>query len=405
MATSNKSLFLRKAGFCGDAKYVKEMSRWSLYWANQYLIGACKGGQLELVNTLIDQNIPKWNWSSIAMSMACKCANVNLVKLLIHRGATSYDFGLYGACESGHRDMAELMIKCGAKQYGFGLESACKGGKLEMVKFMILCGANFRGGLLTACRRGHLEIVKYLISLCSAAKTIVRAEAKTGVRANQLNQGLRAACRCGKLKIVEYLISCGANDWGLGLNAACEGGHLTIVKLIMSKASVAERAQYINDGFEKACFGGRKNTAKYMIKCGATNLNQGLLIACQLGNLKMVKYTIKYGANDWNGGFCKAFAQCRANARHYYFAIIKLMYKKGATPSDDYKSLLITSQKITFMLMHGISKKMFAKLGIQDPIIDDILLRAKKFKNKVIKHARLILIPDLIKIVTSYCLF
>ena len=39
-----------------------------------------------------------------------------LLKLMIEKGATNWDGGLYGACQGGHLDLAKLMIQKGATE-------------------------------------------------------------------------------------------------------------------------------------------------------------------------------------------------------------------------------------------------------------------------------------------------
>ncbi|MFB5622743.1 MAG: hypothetical protein ACE5RH_01995, partial [Nitrosarchaeum sp.] len=52
-----------------------------------------------------------WNWG---LEGACKGGNIDIVKLMIKKGAYDWDSGLYGACEGRHMNIVELMIKKGA---------------------------------------------------------------------------------------------------------------------------------------------------------------------------------------------------------------------------------------------------------------------------------------------------
>ena len=90
--------------------------------------------------------------------------------------------GLYDACEAGHLDIVNLMIDKGADDWNWGLQGACLGGHLDIVNLMIDKGADdWNWGLYCACRGGHLNIVNYMIDK----------------GAKNWNWGLQGACSCG----------------------------------------------------------------------------------------------------------------------------------------------------------------------------------------------------------------
>ncbi len=56
-------------------------------------------------------------------------------------GYPDWNDGLYYACEGGHMDIVELMIERGATNWNDGLHNACCGGHIDIAKLMIEKGA------------------------------------------------------------------------------------------------------------------------------------------------------------------------------------------------------------------------------------------------------------------------
>ena len=64
----------------------------------------------------------KWN---DALYEACKIGNKEIVEMMIEKGADNWNQGLYGACEGGNKEIIEMMIEKGANNLNEGLEIAC----------------------------------------------------------------------------------------------------------------------------------------------------------------------------------------------------------------------------------------------------------------------------------------
>lgn len=62
--------------------------------------------------------------------------------MLISKGATYYDKGLYLACINGHKDIVQLMIQKGANNLTSAFHSACFGGNIDIVQLLIYYGAD-----------------------------------------------------------------------------------------------------------------------------------------------------------------------------------------------------------------------------------------------------------------------
>jgi len=67
------------------------------------------------------------NWD-LGLQHACKGGNIEFVELMIQKGANNWNLGLISACRGGHLEIMELMIEKGATKWNRGLEGACKGG-------------------------------------------------------------------------------------------------------------------------------------------------------------------------------------------------------------------------------------------------------------------------------------
>jgi ankyrin repeat protein len=59
---------------------------------------------------------------------------------MIEKGATAWNEGLLYACRGGHLNLVELMIEKGANYLNWGLEY-CKDGHLDIVQLLIEKGA------------------------------------------------------------------------------------------------------------------------------------------------------------------------------------------------------------------------------------------------------------------------
>ena len=118
----------------------------------------------KVIGTDLNSNyglILDWNYGLYG---ACKGGHIEIIKLMIKKGATRLDGGLYSACEGGNLDIVKLMIEKGAMWWDHGLVYACIGGNMDIVKLMIEKGATrLNCGLYSACVNGHINIVKLMI--------------------------------------------------------------------------------------------------------------------------------------------------------------------------------------------------------------------------------------------------
>ncbi len=93
------------------------------------------------------------------------CRNNDVIKIRkMMKMYLFWEWGLHGACQGGHIEIVKLMIEKGASQWNWALSYACVGGHMDIVKLMIdLGGDNWNWGLRRACTGGHIDIIKFLI--------------------------------------------------------------------------------------------------------------------------------------------------------------------------------------------------------------------------------------------------
>ncbi len=134
---------------------------------------ACQTGDLL---SIVSSPCKEYNWNR-GLFNACLGGYLNIVGLMISKGANDWNNGLSGACLGGHLPIIELMISKGVNNWNWGLYNACQGGHLPIVELMISKGANeWNNGLYHACLGGHVPIVGLMISKganeCYCGKTI-----------------------------------------------------------------------------------------------------------------------------------------------------------------------------------------------------------------------------------------
>jgi ankyrin repeat protein len=167
---------------------------------NKELMQACKSGDLELVNSLIDKGADistSDNRYRTPLYWASKNGHDKIVELLISKFVNAKDNiehsgPLHMASVNGNLKIVEMLISSGAlvndKNYGevSPLHMASENGNLEVAEFLIEKGADVnaenRDGatpLNYAISRGQLEIVKLLLSKGANIKRLDRDTAKS----------------------------------------------------------------------------------------------------------------------------------------------------------------------------------------------------------------------------------
>jgi Ankyrin repeats (3 copies) len=128
-----------------------------------------------------------------------------------------FNWAMDEAAEGGHMEIVKLMIEKGARYFNDAMVKASKGGQLEIVKLMIEKGAtDFNSAMVYAARGGHMEIVKFMIEK----------------GATNFNWAMAFAAKGGQMEIVKFMIEKGATDFNWATAAAAEGGHMEIVEYL-----------------------------------------------------------------------------------------------------------------------------------------------------------------------------
>lgn len=218
---------------------------------------------------------------------ACLCGNLDIVKILVNKGAHNLDSGLINACLKGNIEIVKYMTHKGALASGNGniFYSACIGGNMEIINYMIENGFNNLAlwdlGLCGACQGGHMDIINHMIEKgANNWNEALSAAVKPGVNMiSSIYKSEGAARLLKQLEIIKYIIQKGALNFntgdGLCLYCACYGGDIDFVKFLIKNINVNDNTDW-NCALRYACRGGNIEAVRLMLKNGATNLNNGL---------------------------------------------------------------------------------------------------------------------------------
>lgn len=166
---------------------------------NSGLSGACKGGNIDIVQLIIEEatkNNAKLDWN-LGLHSACFGGHINIALLMTSYGANHW--GLYDACKGGHIKMINFLIEGGINDWDWGLVGACSGNHIDIIYLMIDKGSNnWEWGLEHA---DSVEVVKIMLN--HSGNTL------------DLTRSLLNSCLEGNIEIVRLLLSRGANwnEW------------------------------------------------------------------------------------------------------------------------------------------------------------------------------------------------
>jgi hypothetical protein len=96
----------------------------------------------------VTAHVPEPEWR-LGLVGACRGGHMDLIRLMIERGADDWNDGLIGACEEGQVEAAELMMDMGATRLGLAMTVAANGGHRRLVARMKRRGAKIWGGELS----------------------------------------------------------------------------------------------------------------------------------------------------------------------------------------------------------------------------------------------------------------
>ena len=183
---------------------------------NDYYNGACSAGHMDIVLQCLENGADPGR----GLLYAALGGHMNIVQLMLDKGATDYDRALARAAEGGHMDIVQLMLDKGADP-NWGIARAAEGGHMDIVQLMLDKGAtDYNKGLSGAASGGHMDIVQLML--------------KKGA---DPNWGIEPAAEHGHLDIVQLMLDKGAGPYW-GLCRAAMGGHPEIVKLLLAHPGI-----------------------------------------------------------------------------------------------------------------------------------------------------------------------
>ena len=160
---------------------------------------------------------------SAAMRWAARGGHIDIVQLMLERGANNFNQAMKYASKGGHIDIVQLMLDKGANDFNEAMEWAAIGGHIDIVQLMLDKGANddFEWTLIYAAKGGHIDIVQLMLDKGS----------------NDFNLSMRFAAGGGHIDIVRLMLDRGADDFNGAIEIAARAGHKDIVQLMLDKGA------------------------------------------------------------------------------------------------------------------------------------------------------------------------
>ena len=295
------------------------------YLGRSLLHNACEGGDVGLVQTLIEKyhaNVRVLdNENNTILHVAALCGRANVVLFLISKSIIDLNVRghhgrsvLHSACQGGNIALIQTLIHTYQADVNaqdnkgkMPINVAVLSGKVEAALCLVdefgcdpsVRSHNCRSLLHDACEGGNLGLVKILIQ---------RQNFDVYAQDNQGNTPLNVAALCGNQIIVLSLINefgCDPNMIGHNgrslLHDACEGGNLNLVKSLMElyKLDVNAQDDHGSTPLNVAVLCGNKKMSFCLINefsCDPTMIGHNgrslLHDACEGGNLSLVKELI-----------------------------------------------------------------------------------------------------------------
>jgi|GEM_PF-5059539 len=256
-----------------------------------------------------------------ALKNAIESGDITIVDFLLTQGAnlSSIERSIIGEGLQKNYLLFPILIEHKMQDYIKGnerpiLQSVCKHGDLGALKLLSKNGFDIHPALgenkysadyplKWALYENKLKIAKYLMSSADS----------DAIYKDFLNSLFEEMCEKGYLKAVNFLIKYVFDKYVLdgGIKKACYAGRLNTVKLLIKKG-VSYRLERTpisapaDSPLAKACAGHRFSVARYLLKKGV-DINEGeghaLHAMCLDKNFKAVDFLVKYGADvDIRGG-------------------------------------------------------------------------------------------------------
>ncbi len=173
-------------------------------------------------------------YGSTPLILAAEAGNLDIVKVLVERGARIGDVHVY-------------YPESGAQWEGTALDVAVMHGHADVVGYLLDKGATATDDLLlNACMNGHLDVVKLLADHGASVK-VTRPESEwqgpdAGDWTPWAGDAISAAIGSGAMEIVDYLIQKGAKPSAFDVAAALNSGRISVASDYLARgAGVSQR--------------------------------------------------------------------------------------------------------------------------------------------------------------------
>jgi len=129
---------------------------------------ALRNGHIDIVNFILEKyfknsNILPVHNANCFLNIAARSGHIEIVKSMLERGANLYDAAMAYAAENNHVEIVELMLERGATDYNMVMNYAAGGGHIHIVKRMLQLGATgYWNAMLCAERHNNYEIAEFL---------------------------------------------------------------------------------------------------------------------------------------------------------------------------------------------------------------------------------------------------
>ncbi|XP_071094732.1 putative ankyrin repeat protein RF_0381 [Haliotis cracherodii] len=320
---------------------------------------ACEGGNLDIVNFILNYNIVDINsMDEQECTPAMKAAlngHTDVFNLLVMKGSDlslvddSSNTILHTACEGGNLDIVNYVLtqnivdinSFGNNDRTPAMDAALKGHKnvfdLIVKKGTDLSLSDERGDsiLHAACWGGNVEIVKYILTQNIVDINVKGQDMSTPVL-KAAYKGHKEVFNVLVRKNADVLVIESSND-GI-LHLACFGGNMEIIKYILTNCSI-DVNDVGEDGFTAAMIAaskGRKDMFDLLLQNRADlslvddTKNNILHKACEGGNMELVKHIFEQNTVEINSQSDIGWTPAMEAAYEGHLEVLKLLVSKGA---------------------------------------------------------------------------
>ncbi|XP_067653126.1 ankyrin-3-like [Haliotis asinina] len=323
---------------------------------------ACRGGNVEIVNYILMQNIVDINSKEYKektpVMLAASHGKNEVFDILMKKGADlsvtdeNGDNILHWACRGGNVKIVNYVLKRNTLDInGKGHEEktplmlAASHGKNEVFNILMKTGAdlsvideNGHNILHSACRGGNVNIVSYIL---------IQSSLDINSKCDDETTPVMHAAAQGKNEVFDILVKNGANlsdtdvDGSNILHWACRGGNAKIVNYILIR-NIADINSNNGDGetpvLLAACHG-RREVFDVLVVNGANlsvvdkNGDNILHFACSGKDEKIVQHVLELHIVDINCRTTTGMTPLMIAADHNAHDVFKLLLDSGGDPS------------------------------------------------------------------------